>query len=58
MSEVPLYSRSGKEIMFDPHQVLGTYVCPTVGAYEPTHHLSAQWLKPVRSLTGPIGQPL
>ena len=31
MSEVPLYPSSGLRVIFDPLQVLGTYVCPTVG---------------------------
>ena len=30
---------SGEGVIFDPQQVLGPYVWPTVGAYEPTRHL-------------------
>jgi hypothetical protein len=28
-----LYPLSGEGVIFDPPQVLGSYVCPTVGAY-------------------------
>ena len=29
---------SGQGVILKPSQVLGSYVCPTVGAYEPTGH--------------------
>ena len=31
MSEVPMYPVSDEGVIFDPHQTLGPYVCPTVG---------------------------
>jgi len=33
------YPLSGEGVKFDPLQVLGSYVWPTVGAYEPSRHL-------------------
>ena len=32
------YSSSGEGVVFDPQQVLGPYIRPTVGAYGPTRH--------------------
>ena len=32
-SQRPMHPLRGQEFIFDPPQVLGSYVCPTVGAY-------------------------
>ena len=37
------YPLSGDGVKFEPLQVLGSYVWPTVGAYEPTCHLRDTW---------------
>jgi len=52
MSEVPLYPLSGEGVIFDPQQVVGAYVCPTVGAYGPTRHLRDRAVSPTSSRGG------
>ena len=45
MGEVPLYSPSGEGVMYDPKQVLGSYVCPTAGlSWTRLTSLPGQWL--------------
>ena len=35
----PPHHFRGEGVIFDPEQVLGSYICPIVATYEPTRHL-------------------